>query len=309
MDELRPLWAFVQVARFGSLSAAAQALSLSPAALSKSVARLETKLDARLFTRSTRSLQLTDVGRRLVEQLDTPFSEIQSALHGVRQVRGEPVGTVRLSTVTAYGRVHVMPTLPEFFALYPQVDLVMSLHDGARGLSRHSYDVRINWGEEREQNKVAHRLCIMPLALVASPAYLKRRGTPRTLQDLEAHECISVSFNGSQRASWQFSRRGGRAKPSKPEVFVPRGHLMIVDEMETVIDAALAGLGLTLMAADNIPVALAQGTLVQVMANYVITGPDADKTEIILQHPQRRLMSPATKALVDFLVARLKQPA
>jgi DNA-binding transcriptional LysR family regulator len=202
-----------------------------------------------------------------------------------------------------------MPILPDFFALHPQVDLVMSLHDGARGLSRHSYDVRINWGEEREQNKVAHRLCTMPLVLVASPAYLGRRGTPKTPQDLEAHECVSVSLNGSQRACWQFSRHGGRAKPSKPEVFVPRGHLMVVDELETVVDAALAGLGLTLMAADNIAVALADGTLVQVMANYVITGPDVDQTEIILQHPQRRLMSPATKALVDFFVKRLKQPA
>ncbi|HSV52926.1 MAG TPA: LysR family transcriptional regulator [Burkholderiaceae bacterium] len=308
MDELRPLWAFVQVARFGSLSAAAQALSLSPAALSKSVGRLEKKLDMRLFTRTTRSLQLTDEGRQLFEQLDTSFSDIQSVLHGVRQVHGEATGTVRLSTVTAFGRRNVMPVLPEFFARYPRVDMVMSLHDGARGLSRHAYDVRINWGEEREPNKVAHRLCIMPLVLVASPAYLARCGTPKKLQDLEAHDCISVSVRNSQRACWQFSRRVGQAKPGKPQVFVPRGRLMVVDELETVVDAAVAGLGLTVAAADNVAAPLARGELVRVMSNYVIAGADVDHTEIVLQHPPRRLMSPATKALVDFLIERLKQP-
>ncbi|MBB5498666.1 LysR family transcriptional regulator [Paraburkholderia sp. MM5384-R2] len=304
MDELRPLWIFLQVARHGSLSSAAQALTLSPAALSKSVSRLEARLEVQLFTRTTRSLQLTDEGRRLFEQLDNSFSDIQTALHGLRLKQGDVSGSVRLSTVTGFGRARVLPILGEFFERYPRVDLVMSLHDGARGLSRHAYDVRINWGEELEQTKVGHRLCKMDLVLVGCPSYLARRGSPRRPRDLEEHDCISVGLANNQRARWQFSKRNGSAKQ---ETVVPHGRLIVVDELVSVVDAALSGLGLTVVARDLVAAHLASGALVQLLASYAIEGVDVDQTVLILQHPKRRLMSPATQALVDFLIEKLKQ--
>lgn len=302
MDELRSLYVFVQVVHHGSLRSAAVALDLTPAALSKSLSRLEKRLDLRLFSRSSRSLTLSDDGRRLFERLEGSFGDIRATLQGLEEERGEIAGTVRLSTVTGYGRTRILPVLKEFFGRYPRVEIVMSIHDGARGVGRHAYDVRINWGEEREQNKVAHRLQKMDLMLVASPGYLREHGTPAEPSDLAAHHCITVSLPNHQRGRWQFTHRNGR---SRPETILPKARLVIGDELSAVVDAAEAGLGLTVISRDLIERELARGTLVQALPQYRIEGSDPLQTEIIIQHPPRKHMSAATRALVDFLREKL----
>ncbi len=302
MDELRSLYVFVQVVHHGSLRSAAVALDLTPAALSKSLSRLEKRLHMRLFNRSSRSLVLSDEGRRLFERLEGSFGDIRATLQGLEVERGEIAGTVRLSTVTGYGRTKILPVLKEFFERYPGVEIVMSIHDGARGVGRHAYDVRINWGEEREQNKVAHRLQKMDLMLVASPGYLREHGTPAEPGDLAAHHCITVSLPNHQRGRWQFTHRNGR---SRPETILPKARLVIGDELSAVVDAAEAGLGLTVISRDLIERELARGTLVQALPQYRIEGSDPLQTEIIIQHPPRKHMSAAARALVDFLRERL----
>lgn len=302
VDELRALWVFVQVVHHGSIGNAAVALGLTPAAVSKSLGRLEQRLDVRLFSRSSRSLRLTDAGQRLFQQLEGSFGDIRTALQGLEAERGEVAGTVRLSTVTGYGRTRVVPVLGEFFERHPKVDVVMSIHDGARGLGRNPYDVRINWGEQREQSKVAHRLQRMELLLVASQDYLRRNGTPQEPGDLKQHHCITVSLATHQRGRWQFTPRNGR---SKPETIVPQARLVVADELSAVVDAAVAGLGLTVISRDLIARELETGALVKVMVKYKVESTDPLHTEIILQHPPRKHMSAATRALVDFLLKKL----
>ena len=97
------------------------------------------------------------------------FGTIEDSYQKVRSDTAEPAGIVRLSTVTAYGKHCVLPLLPRFFQRYPQIELVMSLHDGSRGMTRQESDIRINWGEDKEKDKVSQLLCTMPLILVASP--------------------------------------------------------------------------------------------------------------------------------------------
>jgi DNA-binding transcriptional LysR family regulator len=298
MDELRSLWIFVQVVHHGSLRDAAVALDLTPAALSKSLGRLEQKLSVRLFNRSSRSLTLSDEGRRLFDGLEGSFGEIRSTLQGFELQRGEVAGTVRLSTVTGYGRTRVLPLLHGFFGRHPGVEIVMSIHDGARGLGRNAYDVRINWGEEREQSKIAHRLQRMELVLVASPGYLRDHGIPTEPGQLRAHHCITVSLPSQQRGRWHFMHRNGR---SKPETILPKARLVIADELSAVVDAAVAGLGFSVISRDLIAGELQRGTLVPVLTQYRIEGSDPSQTEIIIQHPPRKHMSAATRALVDYL--------
>lgn len=310
MEELRPLWTFMHVARLGTLSAAASALSLSSAAVSKGISKLEKQLKTQLFSRSGGRLQLTGEGQHLYEQVAPSLGHIQAALVEVRQRHGQPSGTVRLSAVTLFGRTHVIPLLPQFFARFPEINVVLSLHDSARGLSRHGYEVRINWGEEPEQGKVAHQLLKMPLVLVASPDYLARRGTPTTPSDLAQHDCICAQVNSQPRTMWLFTRSAtGRRKPAAVESFVPLGRITIEDELEAVATAAIAGLGVTLISADSVVAELTDGSLVRLLPNYSTASGDARQTEIILQHPTRNRMSPAAAALVDFLLERLKQPA
>jgi len=304
VQELRNLWHFVQVANAGGFTAAAGRLSLSTAALSKSVARLEARMGVKLFVRTSRRLHLTGEGRALFDKVDGSLRAIEDSLEQVRETTTEPEGSVLLSTVTAYGKHCVLPLVSQFLARYPKIDLVMSFHDGGRGLSREAFDVRINWGEAREQGKVSQTLCQMPLILVASQAYLSRRGVPRTPTDLAAHDCINVALPYGVRAQWTFIPRGG-SKRSRVTV-TPTGRLIVMDELDAVADAAVAGLGLTVSSAENVLDALRDGRLVRVMDDYTVIGNDTSRGEIIVQYPRRKYLPKKVRVLVDFLLERLK---
>jgi DNA-binding transcriptional LysR family regulator len=308
MDDLRSLRHFIEIARHGSFTAAAGKLALTTPGLSRSIAALEKRLGMRLFVRTTRSLHLTAEGQALFERLAPSFESIETTLNQVGVASHEPVGLVRVSTVTAFGKHCIVPLLPEFFALHPGIDLAISFHDGARGLTRQSYDVRINWGEEREKNKVAQVLSTMPLILVGSPGYFAQRGVPRTPDDLARHECISTALANGTRSRWMFVKRNARKRggAARRIEFVPRGRLIVMDELDAVGNAAMAGLGLTLSAAENIFDELRDGTLVRVMADYDIYGNDPVQEEIIIQYPARKYLSPKVRVLVDFLLERLR---
>src|SRR5262245_3825205 len=284
MQELRNLWYFVQVADAGSFTAAAARLSLSTAALSKNIARLERRAGVQLFVRTSRTLHLTDEGRALLERITPAFATIESSYGQVRDVGTEPAGIVRLSTVTAYGKHCVLPLMSRFFQRYPRIDLVMSFHDGGRGLTRQAFDVRLNWGEEREQDKVSQTLCQMPLILVASPEYLARCGTPVRPEDLERHDCINVTLANGSRAHWTFVPRTGERRERSRITVTPKGRLLVMDELDAVTDAAEAGLGLTVISAENALRALREGRLVRVLEDYAVLGQGEMNSAVIVQY-------------------------
>ncbi len=303
MQDLRSIWYFVQVANAAGFTAAAQRLSLTTAALSKSVAGLERRMGVRLLVRTSRRLHLTGEGRALFDRVAGALQTIEESLDQVLATTTEPEGVVRLSTVTAYGKHCVLPLLSQFFALHPRIDVLMSFHDGGRGLSREAYDIRINWGEAREQSKVAQTLCQMPLILVASPDYLARKGVPQTPGDLATHECINVRMPNGVRAHWKLApRSGGRGRMT----IVPKGRLTVVDELDAVTDAAAAGLGITVSSAENVLESLRSGRLVRVLEGHTVSGHDQSRSEIILQYSSRRQLSHRVRLLVDFLLMRLK---
>jgi DNA-binding transcriptional LysR family regulator len=305
VNELRNLWHFVQVAQAGSFTIAASRLALSTPALSKSVARLERRIGTRLFVRTSRTLHLTDEGRALFERVSDSFGEIENSFNVLGDTGAVPAGVVRLSTVTAYGKHCVLPLLPDFLARYPQVDVVMSFHDGQRGMTRQAFDVRINWGESYEQNKVSHTLCRMPLILVGSPHYLSRRGTPLRPEDLEHHDCINVTLANGVRGHWTFvARRTGRG--TQRVTIAPKGRLIVMDELDAVADAAIAGLGLTVSSMENVLGSLRDGTLVHVLPDYDVLGNDLMASEIVIQYARRKSLPPRVCALVEFLLERLK---
>ncbi len=302
-QDLRSIWFFAQVADAGSFSAAAERLQLSTAALSKSISRLERHIGVRLFVRTPRKLHLTGEGRALLDGVGSAFRSIEETMAQVSGSSAEPVGVVRLSTVTAYGKNCVLPLLPRFLARYPGIELVMSLHDGGRGLSRQTFDVRLNWGEEREKDKVSQTLCRMPLILVASPAYLRARGTPQCPADLAAHDCINVALAGGQRAHWTFVSGNGNSRRS---LVVPRGRLTIMDELAAVTDAAEAGLGLTVTSAENVLAAITEGRLVRVMEDYEVLGHGQVHSDVIIQYAAKKQLPQKVRVLVDFLLENLK---
>jgi DNA-binding transcriptional LysR family regulator len=306
MQELRTLWYFVQVAKAGTFSAAAETLSVSTAAVSKNIARLEQRMNVRLFVRTSRTLHLTGEGRALLEKVSGAFRTIEDSYREVREISTEPAGVVRLSTVTAYGKHCVLPLLSRFFERYSKIELVMSFHDGGRGLTRQAFDVRINWGEDREQGRVSQTLCQMPLILVASPSYLSRRGTPRKPEDLTTHDCINVALPNGSRAHWTFIPRTGTRRERKPITVSPKGPVLVMDELDAVADAAEAGLGLTVSSAENVLSAVREGRLVRVLEDYTVLGEREMHSEVIIQYARKKMLPLKVRVLVDFLLQELK---
>ena len=302
-QDLRSIWFFAQVADAGTFSAAAERLQLSTAALSKSISRLEQRVGVRLFVRTPRKLHLTGEGRALLDGVGSAFRNIEQSLAQVSGSSAEPIGVVRLSTVTAFGKNCVLPLLPRFLARYPGIELVMSLHDGGRGLSRQTFDVRLNWGEEREKDKVSQTLCHMPLILVASPAYLRARGTPQCPGDLAQHDCINVALANGQRGHWTFVSRNGNARRFMVN---PTGRLTIMDELAAVTDAAEAGLGLTVTSAENVLAAVTEGRLVRVMEDYDVLSREQLQSDVIIQYAAKKQLPQKVRVLVDFLLENLK---
>jgi DNA-binding transcriptional LysR family regulator len=306
VKELHPLWHFVQAARAGSLTHAALRLGISTAALSKSVARLELMTSTRLFVRTNRQLQLTSEGTTLLGRVESAFTTIDDSLQKLHEGNTKPTGVVRLSTVTAWGKHCLMPVLPEFLARYPTVDVLISFHDGVRGLTRQAYDIRINWGEEREQDKVSQTICRMPLIPVASPTYLAARGTPLSPDDLKHHDCINVILPNGSHARWTFSSRSGGRRARQRTTITPKGRVTVRDELDAVSDAAIAGLGITVISVENILGALRDGSLVPVLPEFHVEGHNELGSTIIMQYPRKELLAPNVRALVDFILEKLK---
>lgn len=303
MDELRNLWSFVQVVQAGGFSAAATELGLSPAALSKGVARLENRLGLRLLARNSRSVQLTQHGLELFERVAPSYADIRDSLQQLREKDAAPSGLVRLSVVTAYGRRVLLPILPDLMRRYPQIDLQISFHDGRRGFDRKAFDVRITWGEDLEPDKVAKPLGAIPVMLAASRGYIEHRGTPKTPQDLAHHDCIAVLLPDGTRAGWRLRRRSGRRAVSL--TVQPRGRLLFMDELDVVEDAVAAGLGIAAVDASLERSETARGTFVRVLPDYELLAAAPNVTNLVIQYPQRRYATPRVRVVVDYLIEKL----
>jgi DNA-binding transcriptional LysR family regulator len=309
MDDLRSLRHFVEVARHMRFSEAAAKLSLTNAALSKSIARLEKSLGMRLCTRTTRALHLTSEGQLLFDRLSPSFENIDDTLHEVASIGSEPIGLVSLSTTTGFGKYSVLPLLPEFFAHYPGIDLAISFHESGRGLTRQAFDVRINWGEKPEKDKVAQLLCRLPLILIGSADYLARRGVPKTPEDLTRHECITAMLPNGSRACWVFVKRNARKGSRTPRIkFAPQGRVIVMDEVEAVAHAVRVGLGVAMMSLDVAGDGLRDGSLLRLLPDYEVHSDDVPAPEVFIQYPRRKHLPLRVRVLVDFLMERLRGP-
>jgi DNA-binding transcriptional LysR family regulator len=183
----------VSAAEHGSFTAAAHALGLTPAAVSKNVANLEMQLGVRLFNRTTRRLHLTEEGKSVLEKAREGLASLHHAGTAAAQ-HVAPAGVVRVSCSHAFGKRYVLPYLPAFYAQHRDVTIDLSLNDATIDLVREGFDVGIRGGNEPPQGMVSRRICPLPATLVASPNYLRQRGTPQTHHDLDMHDILRMRF-------------------------------------------------------------------------------------------------------------------
>jgi len=286
----------VQAADSGSFTAAAKVLNLTPAAVSKNVATLETILQVRLFNRTTRQLSLTEEGKAFIAQTRTGLAALEAAsLQATQKLK--PQGLVRLNCPVGFGRRYVLPLLPAFYALYPDVQIELNLNDQAVDLVREGFDVGIRGGSQPPEGMVARKIGEIPSVLVATPKYLKLRGTPKHYRDLADHDLLKVKFLNGRILPWVFKdKTNGKEKLVN---FEGSAKLLISDP-EVMLDAALMHMGIARLGRHHAHAALQRGDLVEVLPRQQVPS----EASMAIFYPHRAGLAPRVRVLVDFLIVQ-----
>ena len=292
MKQLQGLLAFVEAADSGSLTAAAERLEVTPAAVSKNLTRLEAQLGVRLLQRSTRRIALTEEGAGFLVAAREALRALDAAVAGVSLAAATPTGRVRISAAVAFGRRWVLPCLPRLAARHPGLTLELDLDNRAADLVGEGYDIAIRGAVVEGGSLVARRICQMPLVLVASAAYLRRAGVPAKPADLAGHECIGVRIAGAPVTPWRF--RGGRSH-------LPDGPVSVNDP-EVVVDLVLAGAGIAQMSLLNAWPYLRSGRLKLLWPGQH----DPGTREYVLHYPHRQFLAPRVRVVVEALLEEFR---
>jgi len=292
---LTDLNAFVAVAEAGGFRGAARARGVSAAGLSEAVTQLEAELGVRLLNRTTRSIALTEPGRRLLERLTPALAEVEAALEAVHGYRDRPAGVLRLNAPVSAVRLVLPAIVPAFLAAYPDIRLEVTADDTFIDLPAMGCDAGIRYDERLEQDMIAVPIGprVQRFAAAASPAYLSRRGRPGHPRDLLAHDCLCGRFSSGARMSpWEFEQNGEtvRVEPSGPL------QVQIGAATDLMVDAAIGGVGIIYLFEDWLRPHLNSGALEPILQPWWLSfsGP-------FLYYPGRRLVPAPLRAFVNFI--------
>jgi DNA-binding transcriptional LysR family regulator len=296
MANVRHLVSFVQTAEHGSFSAAARVLGLTPAGVSKNVARVEADLGVRLFHRTTRHLALTEAGERFLREVDGPLTSLQAALATANQIDSHPAGTLKLSMGHAFGRAFIVPLLDDFLSRHPKVVPDLHFDNNQVDIVAEGFDAAIGGGFPLAAGVVARELAPVHIVAVASPAYMSGRKPPNTPADLAAMDGIMRRSTPTGRVRpWVLrSRRGTeQAAACKPR--------LVLSDPEAVAQAARMGLGVALLPMPFVFAALQSGDLVRLLPGWHF-----DSGPVFIYYSSRRMLPAKTRAFVDFTLERFQ---
>jgi DNA-binding transcriptional LysR family regulator len=299
MKQLQGLIAFVEIADAGSLAAAARRLGVTPAAVSKSLLRLEEQLGVRLVQRSTRTMRLTPEGNGFLAKAREALRTLDEAVAEVSQAAAEPAGTVRISVGVSFGRHFVLPALPGLAERHPQLRIEVDLDNRPVDLVARGYDIGIRGGALKDSALVARRVCKLPLVLVASPTYLRRQGVPQAHTELARHQGVQLRLPDGGLSTWHF-----RTSALRRVEFVPRGAL-VVDDAEALSDLALADAGIAQCGLLHALPYLRSGRLKLLLVGCH----DPGTREFVLLYPHRNYLAPRVRVVVDGLLEHFRGAA
>jgi len=286
---------FCLAAELGSFTAAATAASVTPAAVSRSVAGLEKRLGVRLFVRTTRQIRLTDLGRRYFEQCQQVLRQLADAEREATGQQITPAGVLRISMPTPYGHYRVLPLLAEFRARYPEVTVETHLSNRNIDFADEGFDLAIRGRAPQDSGLIARKLEDAELVVVASPAYLRRASKLETPDDLVNHDCVQFELPSSGRnIPWQFALDGESVE------IVTRGGYGSSGDVLAGVTLARHGAGLFQTYRFVVEQDLADGTLKELLTPY-----GGCSRPFILLYPHGRHLSSRVRSFVDFLMERL----
>ncbi len=293
LPDFEALAIFAKVVELRSFAAAAGELALSKATVSKAVSRLEDRLGARLFNRSSRRLALTDAGLALSARAAQLLADGEALENEALAQSAAPRGLVRLAAPMTFGVKVVAPLLPEFLARYPDVSIDLHLSDAMVDLIGEGFDVGVRIASLPDSSLVARRLCAMPRYTVAAPAYLERYGRPTHPMHLAQHRCFGYAYL-STPGTWRFTNAKGEQATVRPA-----GQLR-TNNGDAVLPALIAGLGIADLPEFIVGEAIAARQVEVILKDWKQTEGAAH-----LVMPPGGPRPARAEALIDFLVSRL----
>lgn len=293
LPDFEGLTIFAKVVELRSFAAAAVELALSKATVSKAVSRLEERLGARLFNRTSRRLALTDAGQKLAERATRLLLDGEAAENETLAQSVAPRGLVRLAVPMTFGVKAVAPILPEFLAEYPDVAVDLHLSDAMVDLIGEGFDAGLRIASLPDSSLIARRLCAMPRYTVAAPSYLKRHGRPTHPMHLAQHKCLGYAYL-STAGVWHYTNAAGEQASVRPA-----GPLR-VNNGEALMPALLAGLGIADLPDFVVGEAIASGAV-----EVILKGWKQTEASVHLVMPPGGPRPARVEALAEFLAKRL----
>jgi len=306
MDRLKQLESFVAIATRGSLTAAAKAEGVAPAIMGRRLDGLEERLGVKLLVRTTRRITLTHEGSAFLEDCQRLLTELANAEASVSAGGVKASGHLRVTAPAGFGRRHVAPLVPRFHVLHPEVTISLNLSDRVIDVTGENFDCAVRVGDLPDSSLVSMRLADNRRRCVATPAFLRRYGTPRHPSDLSRFACLTLSSDASQTRGWAFRvpRTGADATVGEYEVIhlKPSGPLDCSDG-QVLHDWCLAGHGIAWRSTWEVEAEIDAGLLVPVLDEYA-----APPNGIYAVFPQRKHLPLRVRLWLDFLKSEYGRP-
>ncbi|AWB65504.1 LysR family transcriptional regulator [Saccharobesus litoralis] len=281
---------FVRLASTHNISLAGNELGISPAVASSHINKLEEGLGVRLLHRTTRKVSLTEEGLAFLPHAEEVLASVEAARASVGAGEKLPQGTLRVAAPASFGRMHIIPTLSDFLAQYPELKIDLRLSDRMIDMVEGGFDVAIRNAALKDSTLIARKLAKDKRILCASPEYLAKYGTPAHPNDLSHHQCIVLSGINQ----WLFNCGNGK------ELAIKADGALTVDNGEALRDACVAGIGITISSLWSVYKHLEKGELVEVLPEF----PLASDTAVWAVYPSSRLLAPKVRAFIDFYASR-----
>lgn len=297
METLSNLESFVRSAEYGSFSIAARRLALTPAAVSRNVAKLERNLGVQLFQRSTRSLTLTEIGEHFLQSVKGGLDSIQSAIAEVTTKDGQPAGVLKLSAASSFGINYLLPLMPLFVARYPAVVPDWHFDNQQVDLIADGFDAAIGGGIELMPGLVARELAPGHIVAVVSSAYMQNKEWPQSPSDLLKFDGVVMRSVQTRRIRQHVMRNidgGEMVAELKPRI--------IVDDPDAVCNGVLIGLGVGLVAMPHALPYLKSGAMIRLLPDWY-----AEVGAVLLYFVSQKLLPAKTRAFVDFITEKFRE--
>jgi len=295
MDKLTGMKVFSAVARLGSFSAAAIELKISRAMASKYINDLEANLDARLLNRTTRKLNLTEVGQAYFEKIDTILTEIDEADRSVTELQTEPMGTIKIMSPPSFGSFHLARAISGYKEQYPNVSIELILTEGMPDLIEGGVDMAIQMGELKDSNVIARKITSSRLVVCGSPDYFKKNKIPKTPQQLKEHNCLKL-IQSLPISDWKLKVKG---KETKIDI---SGNLKS-NMADSLRIAAIKGCGLIQLPSYMVGLDLKSGRLIPVLEKY-----EPEELAIHAIYAHRKYLSAKVRTFFNYIQSYFQSP-